>query len=89
MQDRRWIGVLVLLLFFALFHTSQHDLDLDHGGGSVCQLCFLDHTPGAAVRELLASSPLFIAIALVSLYRSPLFFFSYFLVPLSRAPPIA
>lgn len=81
--------LLVVVVLFALWHVSQHDLQfaMDDGRGGHCEICRLNHMPsvGGAAQVLFAA--IFMRTAPLVIVDAPHLRSKSYLPRLARGPP--
>ena len=61
-----WVFFLVSALLFAIFHVSQHEIEIDNGHvEDSCQVCRLAHFHGAALPTISLITPIFLCLAVL------------------------
>lgn len=86
-QDNLFKIVLVALLLFALFHTSQHQLVDDAHELGTCQVCRLAHMPVGTSADVVIFEPQLYVVARLEDYLAPVFTFFRTFTHHARAPP--
>lgn len=81
--------LLIIIVLFALWHVSQHDVQSAVDGNGHCEICRLNHVPvtGSAAQALFTA--IFICTALLITAGIPQFRSKSYLPRLARGPPFS